>query len=75
MWDAGTRVPQLLQEVREHIKAVTCLYVSSSGDKMYSGSMDKTIRVKCTVALFFFYFLLFQFFVFFLVEGGKRKVI
>ncbi|KAG5543008.1 hypothetical protein RHGRI_015935 [Rhododendron griersonianum] len=45
VWDAGTRVPQLLQEVREHIKAVTCLYVSSSGDKMYSGSMDKTIRV------------------------------
>jgi WD40 repeat protein len=37
---------RLIQEVREHTKAVTCLYVSSSGDKLYSGSSDKTIRVS-----------------------------
>ncbi|XP_057489854.1 putative E3 ubiquitin-protein ligase LIN-1 [Actinidia eriantha] len=45
VWDAGKRVPRLIQEVREHTKAVTCLYVSSSCDKLYSGSLDKTIRV------------------------------
>ncbi|KAF4377590.1 hypothetical protein G4B88_006870 [Cannabis sativa] len=27
-------------------EAVTCLYASSSGDKLYSGSLDKTIRVN-----------------------------
>ena len=37
---------RLIQEVQEHIKAVTCLYASSSGDKLYSGSSDKTIRVS-----------------------------
>ncbi|KAL5557877.1 hypothetical protein UlMin_034088 [Ulmus minor] len=45
LWDAGKRVPRLIQEVREHAKAVTCLHASSSGDKVYSGSLDKTIRV------------------------------
>ncbi|KAG6785670.1 hypothetical protein POTOM_007244 [Populus tomentosa] len=44
-WDAGKRVLRLIQEVREHTKAVTCLYIPSSGDKLYSGSLDKTIRV------------------------------
>ncbi|CAK7346186.1 unnamed protein product [Dovyalis caffra] len=45
VWDAGKRVLRLLQEAREHTKAVTCLYTPSSGDKLYSGSLDKTIRV------------------------------
>ncbi|KAJ4702129.1 RING-type E3 ubiquitin transferase [Melia azedarach] len=45
MWDSGKRVLRLIQEVREHTKAVTCLYVPPSGDKLYSGSLDKTIRV------------------------------
>ncbi|PON93899.1 E3 ubiquitin ligase [Trema orientale] len=45
VWDAGKRILRLIQEVREHTKAVTCLYASSSGDKLYSGSLDKTIRV------------------------------
>ncbi|GAY64555.1 hypothetical protein CUMW_234440 [Citrus unshiu] len=45
MWDSGKRVLRLIQEVREHTKAVTCLYVPSSGDKLYSGSLDKAIRV------------------------------
>ncbi|XP_060962901.1 putative E3 ubiquitin-protein ligase LIN-1 isoform X1 [Cannabis sativa] len=45
VWDVGKRVMRLIQEVREHTKAVTCLYASSSGDKLYSGSLDKTIRV------------------------------
>ncbi|KAJ8762191.1 hypothetical protein K2173_007346 [Erythroxylum novogranatense] len=45
VWDAGKRFLRLIQEVREHAKAVTCLYVSSTGDRLYSGSLDKTIRV------------------------------
>ncbi|KAL8135683.1 putative E3 ubiquitin-protein ligase LIN-1 isoform X2 [Apium graveolens] len=45
VWDATKRVPRLIQEVREHTKAVTCLYIPSPGDKLYSGSLDKTIRV------------------------------
>lgn len=45
VWDAGKKVPRLIQEVREHTRAVTCLCLSSSGDKLYSGSLDKTIRV------------------------------
>ncbi|XWS67032.1 hypothetical protein CRYUN_Cryun05aG0251500 [Craigia yunnanensis] len=45
VWDAGKRGLRLVQEVHEHMKAVTCLYVPSSGDRLYSGSLDKTIRV------------------------------
>ncbi|XVF55313.1 hypothetical protein PTKIN_Ptkin06aG0027300 [Pterospermum kingtungense] len=45
VWDARKRGLRLDQEVHEHMKAVTCLYVPSSGDRLYSGSLDKTIRV------------------------------
>ncbi|XP_073276156.1 putative E3 ubiquitin-protein ligase LIN-1 [Primulina huaijiensis] len=45
VWDTGRKTPRLIQEVREHSKAVTCLYVPPSLDKLYSGSLDKTIRV------------------------------
>ncbi|KAI3464828.1 hypothetical protein Pfo_021491 [Paulownia fortunei] len=45
VWDTGKRAPRLIQEAREHSKAVTCLYVPPSCDKLYSGSLDKTIRV------------------------------
>ncbi|XP_039069062.1 putative E3 ubiquitin-protein ligase LIN-1 [Hibiscus syriacus] len=45
VWDAGRRRLRLVQEAHHHIKAVTCLYVPSSGDRLYSGSLDKTIRV------------------------------
>ncbi|CAN4121112.1 unnamed protein product [Withania somnifera] len=45
VWETGKRVPRLIHETREHSKAVTCLFVSSSCDKLYSGSLDRTIRV------------------------------
>ncbi|KAK3007668.1 hypothetical protein RJ639_014310 [Escallonia herrerae] len=45
VWDAAKRNSRLIQEVREHTKAVTCLFIPSSSDKLYSGSLDKTIRV------------------------------
>ncbi|KAJ8531170.1 hypothetical protein K7X08_026604 [Anisodus acutangulus] len=45
VWETGKRVPRLIHETREHTKAATCLYVPSSCDKLYSGSLDRTIRV------------------------------
>ncbi|KAJ0974272.1 hypothetical protein J5N97_016237 [Dioscorea zingiberensis] len=45
VWDAGSKTLKLIQEVHGHSKAVTCLYVTTSGDKLYSGSLDKTLRV------------------------------
>ncbi|XP_009588632.1 putative E3 ubiquitin-protein ligase LIN-1 isoform X1 [Nicotiana tomentosiformis] len=45
VWETGKRAPRLIHETREHTKAVTCLYVSSSYEKLYSGSLDRTIRV------------------------------
>ncbi|XP_031407386.1 putative E3 ubiquitin-protein ligase LIN-1 isoform X2 [Punica granatum] len=46
MWDTSKRSLRLIQEVREHAKAVTCLCLPSLGDRLfYSGSLDKTIRV------------------------------
>ncbi|KAL0360544.1 UNVERIFIED_CONTAM: putative E3 ubiquitin-protein ligase LIN-1 [Sesamum radiatum] len=45
VWDTGKSTPRLIQEAREHSKAVTCLYVPPACDKLYSGSLDKTIRV------------------------------
>ncbi|KAI3775527.1 hypothetical protein L1987_50106 [Smallanthus sonchifolius] len=38
-------VLRLTQEIREHTKAVTSLTVLQSGNTLYSGSHDKTIRV------------------------------
>ncbi|XP_076896077.1 putative E3 ubiquitin-protein ligase LIN-1 [Bidens hawaiensis] len=38
-------VLRLMQEIREHTKAVTSLTVQQSGNTLYSGSHDKTIRV------------------------------
>ncbi|XP_019428402.1 PREDICTED: putative E3 ubiquitin-protein ligase LIN-1 isoform X2 [Lupinus angustifolius] len=43
LWDSRKRVPRIIQETHEHTKAVTSL--CSSGDRLYSGSLDKTIRV------------------------------
>ncbi|KAK9129505.1 hypothetical protein Sjap_009992 [Stephania japonica] len=45
LWDSGKRGLKLAQEVRDHTKAVTSLLIPNSGDKLYSGSLDKTIRV------------------------------
>ncbi|KAK4352625.1 hypothetical protein RND71_028143 [Anisodus tanguticus] len=45
VWETGKRVPRLIHETREHTKTITCLYVSSSCDKLYSGSLDRTIRI------------------------------
>jgi len=35
-----------LQEIQEHTKAVTNLVISESGDRLYSGSLDRTSKVK-----------------------------
>ncbi|KAI9192181.1 hypothetical protein LWI28_019302 [Acer negundo] len=45
VWTGRGSILHLVQEVREHTKAVTSLAVLQSGDKLYSGSLDKTARV------------------------------
>nr|QEX51117.1 putative E3 ubiquitin-protein ligase LIN-1 isoform X1 [Cymbidium ensifolium] len=48
VWDIGKRGWQLIQEVQGHLKAVTGLHIPPSSDKLYSCSLDKTIRVWTT---------------------------
>ncbi|XP_061337548.1 putative E3 ubiquitin-protein ligase LIN-1 [Gastrolobium bilobum] len=43
VWDTRKRIPRVIQETHEHTKAVTSL--CSSVDRLYSGSLDKTIRI------------------------------
>lgn len=45
VWDCRKKNLILIQDLKEHQKSVTCLYISFSRDKLYSGSLDKTIRV------------------------------
>lgn len=45
VWTGRGSVLHLVTEVREHNKAVTSLAVLQSGEKLYSGSLDKIIRV------------------------------
>ncbi|CAM8926126.1 unnamed protein product [Rhodiola kirilowii] len=45
VWDAAKKTMRLLHEIRIHTKAVTCLCVAPSGEILFSGSLDKTIRV------------------------------
>lgn len=45
VWGGGEDLLQLIQETREHSKAVTSLAISQSGDKLYSGSLDKSVRI------------------------------
>ncbi|KAH9308456.1 hypothetical protein KI387_036367, partial [Taxus chinensis] len=45
VWDGRKRTLQLIQEVREHTRSITCISVSSSREKLYSGSLDKSVRV------------------------------
>eukprot|EP01018_Ginkgo_biloba_P028392 Gb_19331 [translate_table: standard] len=45
VWDARTGMPTLIQEIKDHAKSVTCLAVSITKNKLYSGSLDRTIRV------------------------------
>ncbi|XP_024959066.1 putative E3 ubiquitin-protein ligase LIN [Cynara cardunculus var. scolymus] len=44
VWTSRASVLYLIQEIREHSKAVTSLTVLQSGDTLYSGSHDKTVR-------------------------------
>lgn len=57
VWTGKGSVLHLIQEVREHSKAVTSLTVLQSGDTLYSGSLDKTVRVSFK----FFYDFIVQF--------------
>ncbi|CAK9172751.1 unnamed protein product [Ilex paraguariensis] len=45
VWTGKGSSLHLIQETREHTKAVTSLAILQSGDKVYSGSLDRTVRV------------------------------
>ncbi|KAI3935032.1 hypothetical protein MKW98_009951 [Papaver atlanticum] len=45
VWSGKGKHLRLSQESREHSKAVTSMTVLSSGERLYTGSLDKTIRV------------------------------
>ncbi|XP_043808070.1 putative E3 ubiquitin-protein ligase LIN-1 isoform X3 [Manihot esculenta] len=45
VWTGRGSILHLIQEIREHSKAVTSLVVLHSGDRLYSGSLDRTARV------------------------------
>ncbi len=47
VWTGRGSILHLMQEVREHTKAVTSLAIFQSGERLYSGSLDRTTRV-CT---------------------------
>ncbi|KAG1335071.1 RING-type E3 ubiquitin transferase [Cocos nucifera] len=43
VWEGNENLLHPVHETREHSKAVTSLAVSNSGEKLYSGSLDKTV--------------------------------
>ncbi|KAL0904068.1 hypothetical protein M5K25_026139 [Dendrobium thyrsiflorum] len=45
VWGSGEKLLHQIQETREHTKAVTSLAVLQSGKKLFSGSVDKSVRV------------------------------
>lgn len=45
VWTRSGSNIDLIQETREHTKAVTSLSILLSGERLYSGSLDKTARV------------------------------
>ncbi|GKV06637.1 hypothetical protein SLEP1_g18508 [Rubroshorea leprosula] len=45
VWNGRGNILHLIQEIREHTKAVTSLSILQSGERLYSGSLDKTARV------------------------------
>ncbi|KAH7511943.1 hypothetical protein FEM48_Zijuj12G0037400 [Ziziphus jujuba var. spinosa] len=45
VWTGKGSILHLIQETREHNKAVTSLAILSAGERLYSGSLDKTTRV------------------------------
>ncbi|KAJ4839894.1 hypothetical protein Tsubulata_003202 [Turnera subulata] len=45
VWTGRGSILHPVQEIREHTKAVTSLAVLQSGERLFSGSLDKTARV------------------------------
>ncbi|XP_020086739.1 EVI5-like protein [Ananas comosus] len=45
VWEGSDRLLHPVNEFREHSKAVTSLAISNSGERLYSGSLDKFIKL------------------------------
>ena len=50
VWEGSENILSLVHESQEHAKAITSLAVLHSEEKIFTGSLDKTIRV-CIVHL------------------------
>ena len=45
VWKVKDGLLHLLQKTKEHMKYVTSLAISEPGDRLYSGSLDRTVKV------------------------------
>ncbi|KAL4194038.1 hypothetical protein AMTRI_Chr05g57220 [Amborella trichopoda] len=45
VWSGRGKLLHLIQELREHSKAITSLAILHASDNMYSGSLDKSVKV------------------------------
>ncbi|KAM3301248.1 putative E3 ubiquitin-protein ligase LIN [Capsicum chacoense] len=45
VWKVKAKSLHIIQEIRGHLKAVTSLVVLQPAEKLYSGSLDRTVRV------------------------------
>ncbi|XP_024024111.1 putative E3 ubiquitin-protein ligase LIN-1 [Morus notabilis] len=45
VWTGKGSILHLIQEIREHTKAVTSLAVLAAGERLYSGSLDRSARI------------------------------
>jgi WD40 repeat protein len=45
VWEGSENILRLVHESQEHTKAITSLAVLHSEEKLFSGSLDRTIRV------------------------------
>ncbi|KAL4282263.1 hypothetical protein GQ457_03G046340 [Hibiscus cannabinus] len=55
VWAGTGSTLHLVQEIREHTKAITSLFILQNGERLYSGSLDKTARVSAFMLLLDFF--------------------
>lgn len=46
VWEGSENILRLVHEAQEHTKAITSLSVLHSEEKVFSGSLDRSIRVR-----------------------------
>lgn len=54
VWEGSENILRLVHEAQEHTKAITSLSVLHSEEKIFSGSLDRSIRVRTNIAMLLF---------------------